>query len=361
MKLEVSLFKFDYKSDYLPYYKKYHLKIENEITLLDLLNSINEKENFSYESCDSFLVKVNNIFTSCEVNLMELVNKVGNEITIEPISTKRCMNDLIINEDDFYSKLSLLEKFISKTDIKRYEDYKIYYYASNTLNFEKDYIGDAILLLANDLINENSKNKEEILNIIKTCEFGIQYHTSLENRVFNIDKNIEKIILNLKNLLSMDKEENKQNFKINKKNSISIQEASSEIIENSFNEFNISYYSNSNCILNYLNKLEAKIIHIENSSIDLAKNSFHINKEFTFKLASTVLLEAFDKGADFIVVDNLNDFYIFDFNRKELNKIARREVNIPVLHINELKNLAAGNFDEAKKSLNNHSINPKLI
>lgn len=361
MKLEVSLFKFDYKSDYLPYYKKYHLKIENEITLLDLLNSINEKENFSYESFDSFLVKVNNIFTSCEVNLMELVNKVGNEITIEPISTKRCMNDLIINEDDFYSKLSLLEKFISKTDIKRYEDYKIYYYASNTLNFEKDYIGDAILLLANDLINENSKNKEEILNIIKTCEFGIQYHTSLENRVFNIDKNIEKIILNLKNLLSMDKEENKQNFKINKKNSISIQEASSEIIENSFNEFNISYYSNSNCILNYLNKLEAKIIHIENSSIDLAKNSFHINKEFTFKLASTVLLEAFDKGADFIVVDNLNDFYIFDFNRKELNKIARREVNIPVLHINELKNLAAGNFDEAKKSLNNHSINPKLI
>ena len=31
MKLEISLFKFDKNSDYLPYYTKHFLKIENEI------------------------------------------------------------------------------------------------------------------------------------------------------------------------------------------------------------------------------------------------------------------------------------------------------------------------------------------
>ena len=45
MKLEISLFKFDKNSDYLPYYTKHFLKIENELNMLDILNTINKNEN----------------------------------------------------------------------------------------------------------------------------------------------------------------------------------------------------------------------------------------------------------------------------------------------------------------------------
>ena len=40
MKLEISLFKFDKNSDYLPYYTKHYLKIKDEKNILDILNTI---------------------------------------------------------------------------------------------------------------------------------------------------------------------------------------------------------------------------------------------------------------------------------------------------------------------------------
>ena len=39
MKLEISLFRFDYKSDYLPYYTKNYIKINNEKNLVDIRNN----------------------------------------------------------------------------------------------------------------------------------------------------------------------------------------------------------------------------------------------------------------------------------------------------------------------------------
>ena len=57
MKLEISLFKFDKNSDYLPYYTKHFLKIENEINILDILNTINKnaKLGFGLTHLDNFL------------------------------------------------------------------------------------------------------------------------------------------------------------------------------------------------------------------------------------------------------------------------------------------------------------------
>lgn len=361
MKIEVALFRFDYKSDYLPYYKKYFLKLTEEKTLLDLLNSMYKQEKFEYENSESFIVNINNRYISCKEELSKIIDYFGNELKIEPISIRRCMNDLIINEDDFYAKLSLLEEFLTKEEIEKYETYKIYYYASNSFNFEKDYIGDAIIILANDLIQKQPKNKEAILNTLKACEYGVQYHTDLSTRVFNFDEEIEKTIRKISALLSLEKSEDKQNFKINKKTTLNFKEINSEVIENSFKGFSICYYGNKQKTINYLNKLDSKYISLDTQNIDLAKNSFHINKDFTFKLASSVLLEAFDKGANFLVVDEINNFYLFDFNRKELNKVAGREVNIPVLHINELKALACGEIEVAKNSLKQHYINPEIV
>ena len=62
MKLEISLFKFDKNSDYLPFYTKHFLKITNEITLLDILNTINNENPFGYENDENFNLVVNSIY-----------------------------------------------------------------------------------------------------------------------------------------------------------------------------------------------------------------------------------------------------------------------------------------------------------
>ena len=63
MKLEISLFRFDYKSDYLPYYTKNFVKVKNEKTLLDILNNINLEHPFGFENSVDFYLCINGIYT----------------------------------------------------------------------------------------------------------------------------------------------------------------------------------------------------------------------------------------------------------------------------------------------------------
>ena len=38
-----------------------------------------------------------------------------------------------------------------------------------------------------------------------------------------------------------------------------------------------------------------------------------------------------------LLVDTIEDFYIFDYNRKQIEKISGREIILPVIYINELE------------------------
>lgn len=366
MKLEISLFRFDYKSDYLPYYTKNFIKVEKEKTLLDILNTINSEYPFGYEKNKEFAVVVNGKYLTLGVSIEELVENFGKDLTIEPISIRRSHTDFLINQADFEERLKLLSEFIAEGDKKVYNDYKIYFYASNTINYEYDYIGDSILLLACDLIEKNSSLEDEILEALKEYECGASYHTSLENRVYNFDFTIEEKITKLKEKLALSKPVQEQNFYLEKKNIVDFGtfEEPKEI-RYDFENFNIAYFKGLNPDLqtqNLLNKLNAKIIDIPSLNVDLALDTFHLNSDFTIKLASTAILEAFDNAADLFVVDDDNLFAIFDSNRKNLEKACGREIILPVIHKNELAKLVSGNHDdELKKTLSKHIIDPEII
>jgi len=362
MKLEISLFKFDKKSDYLPFYTKHFLKIQSEKTLLDILNTINNENPFGYENNDNFDLVVNGLYLKASTPINELVNMFGKDLRIEPISIRRAGNDLIINDDDFIKKLDILNDFISFEDKQSYLELKQYYYASNTINYKSDYIGDAILILANDLIQENRSNEKSILDILKDQEIGASFHTNLENRIFNFDKNIEEKIVSIQNKLNLiDK---KQNFRVNKTLILDFGnlEKTSEV-KHDFSDFNIAYYSSKSCenIDILLNKLKANFLKLDTLKLDLAKNTFNKNQDITYQVATTILLDAFDSNADFLLVDNDDDFYIFDYNRKALEKCSGREVILPIIHINELAKLASGEHKIANKTLIKHQINPEII
>jgi len=364
MKLEISLFKFDKNSDYLPFYTKHFLKISNEITLLDILNTINNENPFGYENDENFDLVLNGMYLKASSKIEDLVKNFGKDLTIEPISIRRACNDLIINEDDFNEKLNIFDDVISQEDKKNYQNLKQYYYASNTLNYKSDYIGDAILILAHDLIEANKENEKAILDFLKSQEIGASYHTSLEKRILNFDKTIEEKILSIQKKLNLIDEKEK-NFRVKNTLIIDFGKFEDEIeVKHDFKDFNIAYYPSSNMTEqtnSLLEKLNANILNLDSLKLDLAKDTFTKNQEITYCVANTISLDAFDNNADFLLVDNDDDFYIFDYNRKALEKISGREMILPVIHVNELQKLASGEHKLANETLVKHQINPEII
>ena len=364
MKLEISLFKFDKNSDYLPYYTKHFLKIEDEKNILDILNTINKNAKLGFTNCTDFDLVINGVFVKASITLKEVVENFGKELTIEPISIRRAYNDLLIDENDFKEKIKILKDLAQEDDKLEYLKLKQYYYASNTLNYKSDYIGDAILILAYDLIEKSPTIANYILLALDNMEIGAQYHTSLEKRIYNFDMQIEEKITKVQDYLNLFEPLEKQNFRLNKTLIIDfgVFEENYEI-KHDFKDFNIAYYpsKNNEKTLELLEKLNAKILNLDTLKLDLAKNTFNKNPQITYLVTSTILLDAFDNNADFLLVDTFEDFYIFDYNRKQLEKLSGREIILPIIHKNELQKLATGKHSEAKKTLDKHQINPEII
>lgn len=365
MKLEISLFRFNYKSDYLPYYTKNFIKVKNEKTLLDILNNINDEHPFEYRNVEHFPLVINGVYTYASITLDEIVKNFGKDLTIEPISIRRAHTDLMINDADFRERLKVLSEFIEEEDKKVYDSYKLYFYASNTINYEYDYIGDSILLLASDLIEKDASKEKEILSALIEYDCSIQYHTSLEKRVYNLDPKVEEKIQNLKVKLKLSKPLKEQNLFLDKKNSIDFGTFDETYtIKHNFEDFNLAYFKGLEedaQTVALLDKLSAKVIDTPSMHSDLALESFHVNSEFSMKLASTVMLDAFDNSADLLVVDSDELFYLFDSNRKTMEKLSGRAIIIPVVHKNELQKLACGEHDKVREQLKKHIVDPEII
>ena len=274
MKLEISLFKFDKNSDYLPYYTKHYLKIKDEKNILDILNTINKTAKLGFEKNSDFDLVINGVFVKASITLEEVVANFGEEITIEPISIRRACNDLLIDDNDFREKITILKDLAQEEDKLEYLKLKPYFYASNTLNYKNDYIGDAILILAYDLIKKNPAIANYILLALDDYEIGAQYHTSLEKRIYNFDMTIEEKIQTIQNNLNLFEPLEKQNFRLNKTLIIDFGtfEENYEIKHN-FKDFNIAYYPSKESIqtLALLNKLDANILKLDSMKLDLAK------------------------------------------------------------------------------------------
>lgn len=319
--IEIRLFKFDSKTDYLPYYKSYTLKQKNLTTLNELLDAIYNIEKFSYIKDEPFFLKVNGIFTSSDALLSEFAS---NEFVIEPISIKRALNDLIIDTKDYQKKLEVLAPYI--TDMKeiiKEKTYMLEYYASNTQHFKEDYIGEHVILLAADIVSELPMLEKEISELIHG-ENGIQHRSSLKYRVLSTleDENISSVV-------------------------------APNIIQ-SFENFNIALY----CALRapsfktVIEKSNAHYIDLESKHFDIPKKS----KKLSYLMAGTILLEAMDNNADFLIVNNSDDLKLFDAKQKEIEKTMGREIGLPVLTQNEFLQLLQGN-----KNISSHKIKVSFL
>lgn len=348
-KLFVELFRFNSKTDYLPYYKKYDILYSKEESVLDLLNKINAIEKFSFEGTSKYGVKINSLYVSLDASVAELVEKTDNSFVIEPVSTYRAVNDLSIKNDDFFEKLDLLDEYLDESQKNIYADsLQLEYYSSNSLNFNKDYIGDHVLIAASDIIAANNDLKDEIGSIIDNKSNGIRYYTSKEKRVLNCNlSNKEKIETLLQEVTALT---------INKNETTDIKIGD---IAQEFVDFNIAVYDkNDTSILEeFVVKSKAKFVETLTKNDDTGLVCETIDKSFSYKIAGSVLLDAKDNNADFIIVNSSKDFEIFDNKQKEISKAVGRDIDMPVVTLSQFNSMLSGEKDPSKLGFDNHKVN----
>ncbi len=120
-KVNFKVFRFNADDDYLPYYEDYTMEVTSEEVVLDILNRIkwDHDGSFSYRRscrhgiCGACAIKVNGRSTlACKERMNDMIELFGNELTIEPLSIKRAVKDMIIDKADFWNKHDAVHPYL---------------------------------------------------------------------------------------------------------------------------------------------------------------------------------------------------------------------------------------------------------
>ncbi|MHC3994435.1 succinate dehydrogenase/fumarate reductase iron-sulfur subunit [Thiomicrolovo sp. ZZH C-3] len=116
-----NVFRFNSETDYLPHYKKIEMEVTSEEVVLDILNRIkwDVDGSFSYRRscrhgiCGACAIKVNGKgVLACKERMNDMIELFGTELTLEPLSIKRAVKDMIIDKEDFWVKHEAIEPYL---------------------------------------------------------------------------------------------------------------------------------------------------------------------------------------------------------------------------------------------------------
>ena len=339
LNLQVRAFFFNSATDYLPYYKNFSIAIDKGATLLDMLNRIKtQNPDFSFPN-KNIILKVNDQITTSETLVADIVDAMGTELQIDPANSYRSNNGLILNDDDFMQSFELLAPYASEEDRAYYETLYAVHYASETSNYNRQYIGDAILLLADRMISNGSEHKKAILEAISDEFDGIGC-CEYENNIFKGEDH-SKTINRLKSMIEL-KDTNLNCEKIlfkNKKKNHQVESIEAQ---------NIALYvgdKNSNkLILETKEKIEsagAKFINFDMSTKLAGQTLMETNFEMAHTKAGKMLLDALDSGADILVCAKDNDTDIFRDAIVHCEHVVGRDIELKIISMGELDELCA--------------------
>jgi len=120
-KVKFKVFRFNADEDYLPYYDEYDMEVTSEEVVLDILNRIkwDHDGSFSYRRscrhgiCGACAIKVNGRSTlACKERMFDMIDLFGNELTLDPLSQKRAIKDMIIDKSDFWEKHAAVTPYL---------------------------------------------------------------------------------------------------------------------------------------------------------------------------------------------------------------------------------------------------------
>ncbi len=334
--LTIKAFFFNAKTDYLPYYKHFTLTVEKDATAKDVLGLIEEKNfAFSYPK-QKLIMKINGLVVEGKEAVANIVEKLGNELTIEPVKSYRSNDGLKINDADFMKSYAILEPYATASDLKYYKTLYALHYASETENFDHAYIGDAILVLAHKMISEGNEHKEAILEAISSAYSGL-FDCEYENNLFNAQSHTAAITA-LKDMLQNEENEHpslldiiKDKFCKDKKEKVPTKkERTVKNIEN-LEEKTIAYYAgrqgeNETLVSKAIAQMGAKEIQTSRRNKLSGLSILNDSKKLALTKAGTTLLDAYDAGAEVLVVEDEAYYEMFEKHFKEIEGIMGRKM-----------------------------------
>ncbi|HFQ61445.1 MAG TPA: hypothetical protein ENK39_03995 [Epsilonproteobacteria bacterium] len=338
-KLNVKAFFFNAKTDYLPYYKKFSLSLADDAVAKDILIAIQaQNENFSYPELN-LIFKINSLIVEEDTPVSIIVEKLGTELQIDPANSYRANNGLIINNDDFMRSYDLLSPYATNSDKKYYKTLYALHYASETENFNREYIGDAILILAHKMISEGNQHKTEILNAITSVDSGL-LDCEYENNLFNPQQHTAAITA-LKDMVKHDDTHsealsllerikarfNQKETKVTPTTSTK-QKRTPTHIEN-ITEKRVAYYAGNVDNTPMCQLLEESDISMVNFSRAHKLSGLTIiedNQTLAFKKAGATLLDAFDAGAEVLVIEDNATYEMMKDNFTTIENVVGRKM-----------------------------------
>jgi len=338
LNLKIKAFFFNSATDYLPYYKNFDIAIDKGASILDVLNRIKaQNSDFSFPNTN-IILKINNKLTNSETCVTKIVELMGEEIQIDTASSYRSINGLIINDDDFIKSFNLLAPYASDADKEFYESLYVTHYASETSLYNRQYIGDAILILALKMINDGNAHKKEILaaisdefNGIRCCEYE---NNVLEGKEYAEEISELKKMLNLKDTATLcDK------FTFSKKS----HELEIETLEGE----NIAIYTGNTSSKELVNALKAQIalvaahfINFDMSTKLAGQSLMNTHYELAHTKAGKMMLDALDSGADILICTHDSDVTLFQDALVHCEKIVGRDIELKIISVKTFEKLS---------------------
>jgi hypothetical protein len=327
MKLNLRVFFFNAKTDYLPYYKNFKIVINDDEPIANVLPKIKEQNVFFNYPEENLYFRVNSLVTDGKAKVSEVVDRLGKELTIEPISKYRVTNCLEINDNNFEEGYKILEQYCDESDRAYYNSLYGVNYASATYEYNNQYIGDGVLLLAAHLIYNKNPNKDAILNAI-SCDNGL-WDAEYEDNML-IKQDYSGTFNLLKDLSLPPADRNK------------VAEFSTKVYKDrdlsECEEVGVAFYYGSRDNKEIYELSEEittkgyKEIKFNHSHKTCGKALIATNEELALKKAARVLADAYDSGAGILVSSKENIDY-FKRNIGKIEKVANRDILINLADI----------------------------
>ncbi|WP_309497985.1 hypothetical protein [Sulfurovum sp.] len=338
-KLTIKAFFFNAKTDYLPYYKNFSLTMESDATAKEVLAQIHEKnENFSYPK-QLLVFRINGLVVDAKETVGTIVERLGTELQIDPVSSYRSNDGLKINDADFMQSFELLASYASEDDLKTYKKMYALHYASESSNFDRTYIGDAVLVLAHKMIQNNPENEEAILEAITSVQSGLM-DCEYENNLFNAEDHTETIeaLKKLANpedgpsLCSLIMTRIRGKEKVEKE----VVEPKRKIVTiNNLEEKTVAHYaglSSHTKMHALMHDKDIREVHFSRVNKLSGLHILEANKDLAFKKAGATLLDAFDAGTEVLVVEDLDTFDMFTQNFAAIERtIGRKMIGLELI------------------------------
>ncbi len=393
--LETRTFRFDASRDYLPDYKNHTIMIEEHASVKELLSEIESREYLFDFDKEETMLQINGISVTGDLEIAKGVELFGKVWTLEPISTFRAVKDFLIDDSDFLAKYARLEAFGDGEDFAYYKSLIRDYYASGTLVYDQDYLGDSMWLYAHYLIEKYPAKEADILACIdgadgiglyeKECNL-YPYHDGAKKIDALLAKlprkeTQEDVEALLENMDYYDKAEGLlcEKFSVQRDEDCALEtildniglQSISEAIEHPFSDFKVAFYAGDFACENVaevktsarqlLETIGAEVVDFEFSARGDGFDIVASDKSIAFQKAGAIIFDAIDRGAEILVVDSKETHFMIDQCKRECEKAVGRDIRVPVLNISQIVALALGITDREKLGLDRHKIAVEFI